>query len=487
MPLVAGIDVGTQGARVIVCTEAGHLVATASRVFPDTVLVPDLPEGWVEHQPEEWWVAVTGCLQEVMSQLPTLGWKPEDIVAIAVDSTSGTILAVDGSGRAVRPAIMYRDSRTAIEALECNSAGAEVVQKLGYKFGSSFGLPKILWLKHHEPEAWERCRWIIHPADYIVGKLTGEFAVSDYSNTLKTGYDLLELRWPSFIEDALGIDIEKLPKVVRPGDLIGRVTPECSVQTGLRQGTAVVAGVSDGTAGFLASGASRVGDWNSTLGTTLVVRGISPQLICDPKGRVYCHRHPDGWWLPGGASNVGGECLTELFPDGDYALMDRLVSQFMPSGLSCYPLVRCGERLPFVQADAEGFFPDTAGDRARLYLSCLEGVAYVERWCYELMQDLGAPVGNRIYSTGGGARSTVWTSIRSAVLNKQVCIPTVPEPAMGSAIVAASQTLYGSVSEAVQAMISYETIVYPDDRLVDIYEKGYQKFRQRCAERGLGV
>ncbi|MDH7602522.1 MAG: FGGY family carbohydrate kinase [Armatimonadota bacterium] len=487
MPLVMGIDVGTQGARVIVCDELGHVVTTASTTFSDAVRVHNLPDGWFEQEPQEWWYAVRSCLREVTAGLPKLGWTPDDVIAVAVDSTSGTILPVDKQGRALRPAIMYNDSRAEAEALECNSAGGELVRKLGCRFGSSFGLPKILWLKRHEPQVWERSRWVIHAADYIVGKLTGQFGVSDYSNALKTGYDLAELGWPRFISDALDIDIEKLPRVVRPGEAVGYITAECSVETGLSRRTLVTAGVSDGTAGFLASGASEVGDWNSTLGTTLVLRGISEELLRDPQGRVYCHRHPDGWWLPGGASNVGGECLSKLFADADLPSMDDAVSKLIPSRLSCYPLMRRGERFPFVQADAGGFFPNVAGDGAELYAACLEGVAYVERWCYEVMQELGAPVGDTIYSTGGGTRSVVWTAIRASVLNKRICKPAVTESAMGSAITAASQTLYRCVSEAVRAMVKYDSTIDPDDSLVAHYEEGYREFRKQCGLRGLGT
>ncbi|MGQ9784065.1 MAG: FGGY-family carbohydrate kinase [Armatimonadota bacterium] len=482
-----GIDVGTQGARVIVSNESGQVAAIASRSFSESVNVKGIPQGWFEQDPEQWWSAVTDCLQEVVGRLSEIGRQPSDIVAIAVDSTSGTILPIDSSGRALRAAIMYSDSRAEEEAVRCNEEGHELVDKLGYKFGSSFGLPKLLWLKRHEPDTWKRCWKVIHAADFIVGKLTGKFGISDHSNSLKTGYDLVEFCWPSFISERLKIEPEKLPDVITPGCQIGCVTAECADYTGICQGTAVVAGVSDGTAGFIASGASEVGDWNTTLGTTLVLRGVSEDLIRDSEGRVYCHRHPDGWWLPGGASNTGGECLVKLFAGSDYRILDERATCLIPSNRYCYPLVRCGERLPIVSSEARGFFPEDCADSAELYTACLEGVAYVERWCYELMEELGSRVGNVIYSTGGGAKSRTWLSIRASILNRQILSPAVADSAMGTAIVAASRILYHNLSEATRAMVRYDTIMDPCERLVEPYELGYQRFRRECASRGLGI
>jgi len=486
MPLVVGLDVGTQGARAIVCDESGEIVAQSSCPFDGDAQIADILPGWFEQDPQIWWESAAACLRAATISLARSGREAGEIAAIAVDSTSGTVLPVDQAGRPLRPAIMYNDTRAQAESRECNEAGRDLTEKLGYKFGSSFGLPKVLWLKRNQPDTWRACRRVIHAADFVVGRLTGDFGVSDDSNALKTGYDVLDLRWPDFIFGKLGIERQKLPDVVTPGEPVGRVTTECGKLTGLEQGTVVVGGVSDGTAGFVASGASAVGEWNSTIGTTLVLRGVSKELIKDPEGRVYCHRHPDGWWLPGGSSNVGGECLAKLFPDADYDALNREAAQLIPSGLISYPLVRRGERLPFVDADAEGFVPEDDAEPARLYAACLEGVAFVERWCYELMEELGAPVGNTIYATGGGAKSVTWMRIRAAALNRRIVRPAVTESAMGAAVVAASRTLYSSLTEASGAMVKHDLVVEPDRDLADAYEARYRAFRTECAVRGLG-
>ncbi len=400
---VLGLDVGTQGVRAVVCDAEGNVLAQARQEFAAPCQVELLPPGWTEQQPADWWEAAESCLSRVVAQLRESGRSLDDLRAIAVDSTSGTVVTLDRSGRPLRPAIMYNDTRAVSETAECNSAGADLIVKLAYRFSASFALPKILWVKHNEPEIFEQAIFI-HAADYIVGKLTGDFLTSDTSNALKTGYDLIDGRWPEFIEASLAIPAGKLPTVVSPGTIIGEVSDECARQTGLRRGTSVVAGVTDGTAGFLASGAVQIGDWNSTIGTTLVIRGVSSELIRDPLGRIYNHAHPDGYWLPGGASNCGAECLQQLFQGRDLDQLNAYVPQYSPTALLVYPLVRIGERLPFVDPQAEGFIVGEPRDSRELYAAYLEGVGYVERWCYELLGDLGAEIGDTIYTTGGGAQ-----------------------------------------------------------------------------------
>lgn len=481
---VLGLDVGTQGARAMVCDAQGNVVAQAARAFAAPKTSAVLPHGFSEQDPEDWWAAASGCLCSLINDLRKADISPARIKGIAVDSTSGTIVPLDRSGTPLRPAIMYNDTRAVFEAQACNSAGQVVTDKLGYKFSSSFSLPKLLWLKTKEPEVFDNTAYLAHAADYLVGRLTGRFGISDTSNALKTGYDMVDGCWPEFIESVLGIPDGMLPEVAAPGTEIASISEACALETGLAAGTPVVAGVTDGTAGFLASGAVEVGDWNSTIGTTLVMRGVSKNLIKDPQGRFYCHSHPQGYWLPGGASNVGAECLTKLFHGRDLGELDAYVPQYSPTSLLVYPLVRAGERMPFVDPHAEGFIIGEPRDSRDLYAAYLEGVGFVERWCFEVLSDLGAVVGDTIYTTGGGAKSSEWMQIRADILNRSVVRPLSTECAMGAAAVAASSTLYSDLSSAVQSMVKLGESMQPDPIRVESYNERYAIFRGACTQRG---
>ncbi len=477
--IVAAIDVGTQAARCLIVDLEGRVLASGSA--PISSPARDLPDGWAEQDPEAWWEATgAACRAAVGAFEGDLGGP----LAIAVDSTSGTIVPVDAQGRALRPALMYNDVRAVAETQEVQAAGEEIAEKLGYAFQASFALPKLLWLKRHEPDLFARTARFLHAADFIVSRLSGGAMVSDTSNALKTGYDLVACCWPAFIADELGIPLDRLPEVVTPGDAVAEVSDEAASATGLPAGGRIVAGCSDGTAAFLASGASRPGEVNSNLGTTLVVRAVSERLVRDPSGRIYCHLHPDGWWLPGGASSSGGEIILKTFGDRAQAL-EREVPGLIPTDVLVYPLARTGERLPFVDAQAQGFVVGTPASEAEHLAAMMEGVAFVERWAFEVLEELGAGEATRAYVTGGGTRSETWLRLRASVLGLPLHRPAVAESAFGAAILAASGRL-GGVSAATRAMVRPDVTIEPDPVLQAAYGERYPLFRVACAERGYG-
>jgi sugar (pentulose or hexulose) kinase len=477
--LVVGLDVGTQGARAILGDVEGRVVAQANEALPAGATPTSLPPGWSEQVPAAWWAASCACLRRVMDQR-----RGEAVAALAVTSTSGTICPVDGRGVPLAPALMYNDARAVAEAEEVQRVGAEVATKLGYRYNASFALAKILWLNRHQPQLFSRAHLFVHPTDYLVGLLTGEMGVSDFSSALKTGYDLIEGCWPGFLEDALDIPLHKLPRVVTPGTAIGQVRAEAAGETGLPTGTPVVAGMTDGCASQVAAGAVEPGEWNSTLGTTLVIKGVTEELLRDPAGRIYSHRHPDGYWLPGGASNTGGEALAVRFSGADLAALDEKALAVAPTGVVIYPLVRRGERFPFVYPDAEGFTLGEVADEVTLYAAHLEGVGYVERLAYEVLRDLGGEIGERIYVAGAAARSVAWLQLRADILNRALVQPDNPSAAMGAAILAASRTIYEGVIPAARAMVRIARTVEPRTQAVVHYEDGFQRFRQECVRRG---
>jgi xylulokinase len=371
---------------------------------------------------------------------------------------------------------MYNDGRVGEEAKFIETLTHEHSDKLGYAFAPSFSLPKMLWLKRNEPQIYERTARFLHAGDYIIHKLTGE-VYSDPSTSLKTGYDPLSEEWPEFIERDLGIERDKLPPVKKSGTIIGTITKETAQETGLPEGIPVCLGTTDGVASLIASGASSPGDWCSTLGTTLVVRGISEELVRDPLGRVYSHRHPDGWWMPGGASNIGGECLQKWFAGEDFAALDEQAQELLPIQILSYPLARKGERLPFLSADAEGFFEPVPQTLLSYYAACLQGVALTERWIWDLTHELGASVGSTVFAAGGGCKSALWMQLRADVTQKTLLVAAYPEAAAGAAILSAS-THFGTLHTATKSMTQITQTYTPAS---NFYDELYTRFREVCA------
>lgn len=481
---VMGIDLGTGGVRAVICDRQGAVIAQANASFADTVNLPAAGPGYHEQEVEQWWPAAQTAIRAVLAQAANAGAVAETVTALSVTSTSGTLVPLDAQGRPLGPALMYNDGRAIEEARQLNDMAADFNERMGRSFQPSFALCKILWFRQQQPEFFDRTALWAHAGDYLVGCLTGIYDVSDYSTALKTGYDLIEQRWPDFIAAQVGIPLERLPRVVAPGAMIGHVSRAAAIATGLSSGTVVRAGMTDSSAALLASGAAHPGEWNSTLGTTLSIKGITETLVRDPLGRVYCHLHPLGWWLPGAASNVGGERSRELAAGRPMALLDRQAAARGPSQLVMYPLARRGERFPFVAPEAESFVIGEPEDDTDLYRACMEGVALTERLCYDVLADLGAPLGDCIYITGGGSHSSVWNQIRADALGRQLARPEQAESAFGAALLATTGALYGDVAAAARGMVRLVHRVDPDPASKAHYDEKYERLIEACRARG---
>lgn len=466
-----GIDLGTTGIRALLADEEGTVLTVQSEgVLESTVKSDD--ERISEQDPRFWERALFSVLQKA------LGSRPEcQLQAVCVDSTSGTILPIDRDNQPLYNAMLHNDVRAQEES-------RFIIEQTGINAKPSFALSKILWLKRNKPRLFERTWKFIHAADYVKGLISGDFDTTDFSNAVKTGYDLENYCWPGSIQSVLGIPVEKLPEVVKTGEVTGTLSRRLRGACGIEEDVQVVAGATDSTTSFYSSGAEKVGDWNTTLGTVLGIRGIAPRFIADPEGLLYAHRHPEGFWLPGAASNTGGEALRMFFGERleDY---DRLIEGTPPTGALIYPLVRRSEKFPFMNMDAVGFITATLSNPQTMFKGFLEGIGFVERMIYEKIVKIGYVIGDRIYSMGGGAYSASWMQIRADVLNRTICRAREVEAAFGAAIIAAGGVHYSRLSEAIENMVNIETVVEPNSSRANEYEGIYARFHEECRRRGL--
>lgn len=474
-PYFIGIDIGTQGARVVLMDSAGNIVSTCEEVFP----LDD--QSREEQSPLLWWDVCHRLLKSL-----TLQAKAEislyDVKAIAVTSTSGTVIPLDEKMQPLHNAIMYSDKRSADEGRLCREMALQFHNKGYTGFNSSSGLSKMVWFVRNFPEKALRLRKWIHASDYIGGKLTDQWGITDYTNALKSGFDVRAGMWPAYLHERLPLKKEWFPTVVPSGTSIGEISPAVAATLGLPAGVRIVAGMTDGCASQIASGAVKLGDWNTTIGTTLVVKGVTREEINDPEDRLYSHRHPEGFWMPGGASNTGADWITQEFSD-DLASLNAQAKEIIPSGHIAYPLTQEGERFPFISSVARGFFPPGLS-RAERFTAGMEGVAYIERYAYALIESLSGEKVEAVFTAGGGSKSDVWLSIRSNVLNLPVFKMKHVSGAVGAAILAASKTHFQSVMEAAASMTQIEKEKHPDETLTAEYEKGYQRFIGLLIEKG---
>jgi len=273
-----------------------------------------------------------------------------------------------------------------------------------------------------------------------------------------------------------------LPGVVRPGTQLGTVCTGAAAITGIPEGTPVIAGMTDGCAAQIGAGALSMGSWNSVLGTTLVLKGVTQKLIQDPSGVVYSHRSPDGGWLPGGASSTGAGVLTKYFPGRDLDALNAQATQREPASVIAYPLVSRGERFPFTAPEAEGFILGEPTDEIDLYAAMLQGVAYIERLCFDSLDMLGAPTDGALILTGGGARSQYWCQLRADVLGRPVHLPDNAEAALGMAVLAAS--VGRKVSDVAAEMVRTREVIDPRPDHVGRFDEPYVRLIEEFERRG---
>jgi D-ribulokinase len=480
--LWAGVDVGTQSLRVRLVDEAGEAAGHGSGRLASRRWIDQDGAARHEQDPEEWWRVLGGAFRAALAGLPA-----QRVRGVAFCSTSGTFLLAGPDGRARTPALMYDDARARAEADEVAAAGAQRWAALGYPMQASWALPKLLWLLRHSPaevraDALAGRLRLLHCADYLAGRLTGGPVATDWSHALKTGFDLDAGAWPLAVVDQLGIPPALLPEVVRPGRRIGRLGEAGAEHTGLAAGTPVHAGLTDGCAAQVAAGALTPGAWNSVLGTTLVLKGVTVERLRDRGGAVYSHRHPDGGWLPGGASNVGAGALEARFPGADHDALDAAAAAYEPANGLSYPLLSRGERFPFVNAVAEPFDIGPFAEPADRYAAVLQGVAFVERLCFAYLGSLGADLSGPVSLTGGATRSAYWTQLRADILGRDVVLPARPEPAFGAAVTAAAGE--GSLTETARRMSRPGRVVAHRPAVSERFAEPYARFVAALAERG---
>jgi sugar (pentulose or hexulose) kinase len=418
MTLFIGIDVGTSACRACAINQSAEIVAEARNNLPS----PRRIGAGVEQEPEEWWHCLIATLDQLCRRL-----DPSRVRRIAVDATSATLLLCDENGNALTPGLMYNDARAVGEAARIRQTAAPDSAAQG----ASSSLAKLLYLRRHVGDQ----RYLaLHQADWLSGRLMGKFGTSDENNALKLGYDPIRRRWPDWLSK-LEIDPACLPAVPAPGAVVGTVSASWSERWSWPQGVEIVAGTTDSTAGFIATGADSSGTAVTALGSTLVIKILSEAPVFAAQYGVYSHRLGDRW-LVGGASNAGGSVLKQYF---NPAQIDHYTTQLHPqrlTGLDYYPLPATGERFPVCDPElAPRLAPRPASD-AEFFQGILEGLARIEQRGYRLLADLGAPYPERVISVGGGAANAGWAQIRQQLLGVPVTTAKHQEAAFGAALLA---------------------------------------------------
>jgi xylulokinase len=477
-----GIDIGTGGSRALLVDAQGTLRGSFTAPHAEITMHQPL---WAEQDPDDWWRAAQAAIRGVLNQT---GISPAFVRGIGLSGQMHGLTLLDEHNAVIRPALIWCDQRSQpqVDFINAKVGKDKVLEWTANPVLTGFTLPKLLWVRDHEPANYERIRKMLLPKDYIRFKLTGEFAseVSDASGTAL--FDVVNRRWSYDFADALGIDRAILPKVYESSDVTGAISPEASAVTGLAAGTPVVGGGGDQAASAVGNGIVEAGIVSCTLGTSGVVFAHMEKVQYDPAGRVhtFCHAVPGKWHVMGVTQGAGLSLQwfrNQLAPGVSYdALMDE-AARAKPGcdGLYWLPYLM-GERTPHLDATIRGGWIGLTArhTRADLIRSLIEGVSYSQKDGLDIIEALGIEISS-VRASGGGANSPFWRQILADVFDKRVVTLASQEgSAYGAALLALVGTgQFASVPEVCAAVIREQDSVLPHADEAAVYRAGHKTYQ----------
>jgi FGGY-family pentulose kinase len=500
-PYLMGIDYGTGGVRVGIFDREG-----TPTVFHAVEFETSYPRsGWAEQDPDTWW---SSLVQAVHGALDQSGVAAEAIAGIGVDTTAATVLALDANDRHLRPAIMWMDVRASDQAERIGDTGDPALKYNGFgAVSAEWGLPKCLWLKEQEPKTWQEARHICDAGDWLINRLTGEWAASINVAAAKYHHDRKEGGFPVSLLEAVGLDdfLEKFPQDVKDmGAPVGGLRRQVAEELGLKPDTPVAQGGIDGFVGQIGLGVIEPGK-------LALITGSSHALL----GQVAEPIHGQGFWgaytdavMPGQYTVEAGQASTgtivawfknrlakgateEAAKRGvdPYVVLNELAAN-VPIGSDGLIVVDYfqGNRTPHTDPLVRGMIwgLSLGHTEGHLFRAIIEGI------CYGTEDSLRTFRGHKFeprlnIASGGPTKSALWMQIHADVSGIPIALNRVGEgPVLGSAILGAvGAGVYPDVPTAVQHMVHTERTLEPDpDRheeykfFVERYIETYQRMKE---------
>ncbi|MBI4909344.1 MAG: hypothetical protein HY820_37340 [Acidobacteria bacterium] len=423
---VIAIDLGTSSCKGAAYTPEGRRIATESRSYP--VSTPSL--GFAEQDPAQYLRAALDVVAEVGRQA---NHRP---VAIAFSTQTPTLVLLDEALRPLGPAIIWQDSRAVDEAVDLSMIDAATRRcwfGLDLPIGAATTPAKLLWLRNHRPEIWERTRWVVQPKDYVAAAITGTLATDAWCAKgiahLETG--VMHDEWREFLGKTHSI----CPPVV-----------STRAVTGHSQGMPVVNGWSDAVCAILATGAMSGERHGFVMTGTSEIIGLSRRAPQAAAGLFHVPPHileSDTLSLHYGPTQAGGSCLDWIAGVLGRTATEALALVAQRDGLSeilCRPYWQ-GERAPYWDHTLRASFEGLRGSHtaADLVHAVLQGVALQERLVLDTAeQDEPA---HTVVLAGGAARDARWNQLRADVLQRNLVVMEDGEASLRGAAMLAWQAL----------------------------------------------
>lgn len=470
-----GVDIGTASTKGVLCSATGEVLASATA--PHAVSFPH--PGWAEMDARAIWSAdVFAVTRELLSA------SPHEVTAMCVSGIGPCLLLCDAGLEPLRPAILYGiDMRATAEIDELNGrlGHDEIVHRCGMELSSQAVGPKMLWVRHHEPDVWARAAGWYSASSFLVAQLTGEYVLDHHTASQCVPlYDIARGAWCSEWADDVAPGVP-MPRLAWPGEVVGAVHPLGAELTGLPEGTPVVAGTVDAWAEALSAGVRRPGDTMVMYGSTMFLVEVLPALASRPPLWTTNGVEPGSYTAAAGMS-TSGTLTTWLQRLVGEASLDRLVAEAGATPIGADGLVVlpyfAGERTPVFDDQARGVIAGLSlhHERGHLLRAIYEGTAFGTRQILDLMGGLGAP--RSLTAVGGGTRSRLWMQILSDVTGLAQSVPAQRVGASyGGALLAAigsgtvPPTTSWATAEATVEPVPERAEVYGE--LFDVYSSLY--------------
>jgi xylulokinase len=417
--MIVAHDLGTTGDKASLHDEGGATLATVTVDYPTRFDAG----GIAEQDPEHWWDAM-GTATRRLLDLAGVPGSAVDGVGLSGQMMGAVFLGADH--HPVRPAMIWADHRSAAQAdhLLAEVGQEQAYRRLGHRIHPTYTLPKMMWVRDHEPDGWARTRHVCVAKDFVVQRLTGTL-VTDPSDASGTdAYDQLGGNWSDLLLGAAGIDPALLPPIVDSTTVAGGLTAAAAEHTGLPAGTPVVLGGGDGPMAAVGAGVLAPEDGAYVcLGSSSWISAASTAPLHDPPMRSMTFNHVvPGYFVPTATMQAGGASLSWVMGILGVAgsayetlLQDAAKASAADEGLFFLPYL-LGERSPHWNASAAGAFAGLQRHHGpgHLVRAVLEGVAFNLRTCIAAFTENGIPV-DRVDVIGGGATSDVWLQVLADV------------------------------------------------------------------------
>ena len=473
-----GIDVGTSACKVAVFDTQGNVVAQSTQ--PYGLYYPN--PGWVEQNPEKWWAAICAGIKQVLENGKV---DPGTIAGVGIDGQSWSAIPVDKEGCCLANTPIWMDTRARdiCDRTRKKLGFDRIFQVAGNDFLPSYTTPKILWFKENRPEIYGKTYKFLQSNSFIGMKLTGVMT-QDYSQGYGIHFfDMKSLTYDQELAEDLGLSVDLVPELYPCHGVIGTVTEKASRETGLKQGTKVVAGGLDAACGTLGAGVFRKGQTQEQGGQAGGMSICLDQAVADPKLILSPHVVPDHWLLQGGTVGGGGVLRWFRQEFGDEAGFDELTQLAEPvpagsEGVVFLPYM-AGERSPIWDPDAKGVFYGLSFDKTKGHMvrAAMEGVAYSLEHNLRVAKEAGVEAGV-LTAMGGASNSVLWTQIKADVTGRAIEVPTSDTATtLGACILAGVGTgVYRSFEEAVNKTIVITRRQEPNMENHKIYQRSMELY-----------